>query len=197
MKNQTGVFMNGANNTKSILDGAIKDRTFKILSNGMKEEDALLALGSSKEWMFELLKDSAWEYDRRSRLYEIQFNYIKEHYTDEGQLEYWSNNECKPSQLLEQHPFQGVKWMRFWQSDAYYAFPSTRCEIKGNLWIDLWVAASQSMQLSGNNSGWNNDHAIEAFDMDSLPISYENDEFGDGVRESNECEDTVLVITGT
>ena len=29
--------MNGANNTKSILDGAIKDRTFKILSNGMKE----------------------------------------------------------------------------------------------------------------------------------------------------------------
>ena len=37
MKNQTGVFMNGANNTKSILDGAIKDRTFKILSNGMKE----------------------------------------------------------------------------------------------------------------------------------------------------------------
>lgn len=37
MKNQTCVFMNGANNTKSILDGAIKDRTFKILSNGMKE----------------------------------------------------------------------------------------------------------------------------------------------------------------
>ena len=155
-------------------------------------EDALLALGSSKEWLFELLKNSDAEYDRRSCLYEIQFNYIKEHYTDEGQLEYWSNNECKPSQLLEQHPFQGVKWMRFWQSDAYYAFPSTRCEIKGNLWIDLWVAASQSMQLSGDSGGF-----IEEFQMDALPVNIEPDEFGDGISESSDYEDTVLVITGT
>jgi len=38
MKKQIGVFMSGENNTESVLDETIKNRTFKILSYDMKKE---------------------------------------------------------------------------------------------------------------------------------------------------------------
>lgn len=110
-------------------------------------EQELLDLATTKEWMWKLLQNPKAQQDYESALDFERFNYIQQEYTDEYELHTWSCSDIRPVQLLDPHPYPAAEYVEH-RLSRLNADGTGRIKIPGPLWIDLWVAASQAIDLA-------------------------------------------------
>lgn len=125
-------------------------------------EQELLNLATTKRWMWELLRNPKAQAEYNQALDFIRFNYIQEHYQDEYELRTWSCDIIRPHQLLEPHPWTTATYIEHGNS-RLNSDQSGRVEIKGPLWIDLWVAASRAIDLANTHHSFIEGFASSGF----------------------------------
>lgn len=127
--------------------------------------EELEAVVKTEDWILALLTDPTLETDRKWLIDYHTMSYIQQHYTDEGRLHSWSCYDGLRSgeivlQMIENHPWQQVKHMSI-RND-----PEIHVEIKGNKWIDIWVAASKCIDLYNETGQQSDREFIEYFMYD-------------------------------